>query len=505
MRSSFFHLILISLLTLSSCSDSPTTEDKTKRLEEKQKTSDISMKKTEDNKTDTKAKEDINFSSEKHIYNHEQLSKVELSTNIDEVKFSTVYPRSIWQSGYVIWGTTAVVAIGAAVFTVYTGGAGAPAAAAGTSTFASWIAGGGAGSYMAGLSMVGSTFGGNAMLGAAILNGASAAVIGGTATKTVAGVGTAGYLSKVALSKISRKQLDNLSTTDKLSIKQFMKANIDSGISVGENIYVSLRDIDEFDSDTETQTVVTQINEALDNGEYEKVKDGRAKLVKIMLNYLKKFENCQSPCKTELSMEDLLILTINSYNSGYMKEFRAGLTIISENMDKNRNLENNSFYWYLNALDSVHHREYKKAIQMIKERVVVQEKEAIEPYLLLANLEFYENGTENLPSIVKQAEDGVNYENHETPFGLYNLYSIVGNAYYNSNDYDNAEKYLRFAWDTTPIFAPDRVKATTRLGLANALYSQNKKEEANKLYMETIEENCEEMLSECKSNYLGNI
>jgi hypothetical protein len=96
----------------------------------------------------------------------------------NDLGFKAAFYRPIHKKtsfGLLVTGTTIVAA---GTFTYFTAGAGAPPAAAGVGTVASWVAGGGAGSYMAGASIVGGWFGGNAMLGAAVLNGFSLGTVG---------------------------------------------------------------------------------------------------------------------------------------------------------------------------------------------------------------------------------------------------------------------------------------------------------------------------------------
>lgn len=96
-----------------------------------------------------------------------------------DLGFKSAFPRKIYQKKAFGLAVTGATVVAAGTFTYFTAGAGAPAAATGVSTVASWAAGGGAGSYMAGLSTIGGWFGGNAMLGAAILNGVSLGTVGG--------------------------------------------------------------------------------------------------------------------------------------------------------------------------------------------------------------------------------------------------------------------------------------------------------------------------------------
>ncbi len=105
----------------------------------------------------------------------------DLLTDSKELRFEDIYKIPFWKNDAVFWSAIAVASAGAAAFTVYTAGTGAPAAGTGVSYIASQlVAGGGAGSYMSGLSTVGGWFGGNAITGAAVLNATSAAVINTT-------------------------------------------------------------------------------------------------------------------------------------------------------------------------------------------------------------------------------------------------------------------------------------------------------------------------------------
>jgi hypothetical protein len=96
-----------------------------------------------------------------------------------DLSFSAAFPRHLIEKPSFAIALTGAAIVAAGAFTYVTAGAGAPAAATGVSTVASWVAGGGAGSYMAGLSTIGGWFGGNAMVGAAILNGISLGTVGG--------------------------------------------------------------------------------------------------------------------------------------------------------------------------------------------------------------------------------------------------------------------------------------------------------------------------------------
>lgn len=136
-----------------------------------------------------------------------------IDTTLD---FKAAFPVPLYQKPYIAFGLTGLSVVAAGAFSYITAGGGAPAAAAGVSTVASWVAGGGAGSYMAGLSTIGGWFGGNAMLGSAVLNGISlGTTMGGTAS--VAAL-TAGHTAQV-LSSITSMALDGVALVGKPDTK----------------------------------------------------------------------------------------------------------------------------------------------------------------------------------------------------------------------------------------------------------------------------------------------
>lgn len=128
-----------------------------------------------------------------------------------DLGFEAAFPRPFYQKKYFGLAVTGASIVAAGTFTYFTGGAGAPAAATGVSTVASWVAGGGAGSYMAGLSTIGGWFGGNAILGAAILNGISLGTIGGPAAFATL---TAGQKA-IVMTSIAATALDGVAIVGK--------------------------------------------------------------------------------------------------------------------------------------------------------------------------------------------------------------------------------------------------------------------------------------------------
>ncbi len=99
------------------------------------------------------------------------------ATEPEQYNFAKIHPEStlsnFLESNAFIYGTIGLSAIVGVVVTYMSAGAGAPAVATGMSSIATWAGGSGVGSYMAGLSTIGGFFGGNAITGAAVLNGVS--------------------------------------------------------------------------------------------------------------------------------------------------------------------------------------------------------------------------------------------------------------------------------------------------------------------------------------------
>ena len=123
-----------------------------------------------------------------------------------DLGFEEAFPRRFYEKKYFGVAVTGASIVSAGVFSYVTAGAGAPAAATGVSTVASWVAGGGAGSYMAGLSTIGGWFGGNAMLGAAILNGISLGTVGGVSSFAALSTGQ----KALVMSSIAATTLDGV-------------------------------------------------------------------------------------------------------------------------------------------------------------------------------------------------------------------------------------------------------------------------------------------------------
>ena len=97
-----------------------------------------------------------------------------------DLGFEDAFPTKLYEKSWFGASLTATTIVAAGAFSYFTAGSGAPAAATGVSSIATLVGGGGPGAYMSGLATVGGWFGGNALVGAAVLNGLSLGTVGGT-------------------------------------------------------------------------------------------------------------------------------------------------------------------------------------------------------------------------------------------------------------------------------------------------------------------------------------
>ena len=243
-----------------------------------------------------------------------------------DIDFEHIYPKAFYKKSYFGFVITGAAVVGAGAFTYFTAGAGAPAAATGASAVASWVAGGGAGSYMAGLSTIGSWFGGNAMLGAAILNGISIGTIGG-GTSTFAALsvlGKAGVMASVAAMSLDGVAYFSNPETNKLEYK--IKLTIPKNLGSKD----TRRLVDRIYENKEN------INDALEEGNGRKQKE----LFDLQEQYNKDGIRL---LKEKLSMpdnqEDLIVLGIIAWNNGEYNLYDKAISQIN-----GASLDNTGFF-----------------------------------------------------------------------------------------------------------------------------------------------------------------
>jgi tetratricopeptide (TPR) repeat protein len=413
------------------------------------------------------------------------------SEHLDSIDYETVYPKKFYEKSYFGVAVTGAAIVGAGAFTYFTAGTGAPAAATGVSTVASWAAGGGAGSYMAGLSTIGGYFGGNAILGASILNGIALGTIGGGVGTTTLSV--AAKISTLAM--ISASSLDGVFYYMNPETKQLeYKIKVSIPKNIGSKKTRKLVD--------EIYDINKKFNEAVEKKEaiYQKhltvlKEENNRYALELMEYYIK---------QDQYNQEDLLVLGIVAWNNGKYDLFRKAISKI----DKSK-LKNTSFYNYLMALSDFSEGKVSDA-KLKLQNSIDENNYAIEPVILyiniLANEDFNKNEDQILKYVEKIAND-FNSDDYATEYSLVSIYYRLGTMYFYNKRYSKAKEYYEKANDELNLFQTyfsNSLKHIVQLGIANSLYSDSKIEDAEKRYNEIIDNiDNEEEKARIKGQYLG--
>ena len=399
---------------------------------------------------------------------------------LQNVGFSDLYPKPLYKKSYIGWTILGTTVVAAGVFSYVTAGPGAPIAAMGVSSVASWIAGGGPGSYMAGLSIVGSTVGGNAMVGAAILNGLSIGLIGG---------GAASFTTRSAARKF-----DRMAT---------VTATILDGVSIFRDPDTGQLDYDTkliLPEDLGSDKVIKLVKEIIENKEkrIEAITKGEAetasryqKLIEINMDHaesmlVKLLES--NPKISRPVQEDLLVLSVVAYENRNFDLFEKGL---KEFKHLSRGvLDDYGYLLYLEAINYLHSGQVITALGTL-ELSIRQNPYAIEPIILYVNLlgdDLYKNVQQILEKIYF-AEENYNSNKYSSPYSLLALYFRVATIYYNNQECVKAKQYFEKAKNKIDFIkglfpSSDYLENQIELGIANSYYCMANKKKAWEIFHE---------------------
>lgn len=392
-----------------------------------------------------------------------------------DLSFAAAFPKPFYEKSYfpfVVMGTTVVAA---GVITYATGGGGAPAAATGVSTVASWVGGGGAGSYMAGLSTIGGWVGGNAMTGAAILNGVSIGLGGGSAAFT------------------------RMNTLGQASVLTGMSASMMDGILFftkdGKNLIVDVR---------------LEVPRALASGTVAKLAEDFNENTKEMADAVEKNDHIKQKRLTSEREEISNRVEFSAKRMANQKAIDIGNAVVLSTMAKNIGLHdlgdrllfkipNNylsqrGYYYYLLGVTALQNGKTEAAKNYLS-KSMDSEKYAIEPVILYTNLVSHINFKKNQPSIKKIGEDfDKKYErdNYKTGYGLAALYYRLGSAHLSNGYYKSAEFWFRKSEDELSwyqlYFGNNQIRNLVRFGTASALCGQGRRKESNLLMIKIKED-----------------
>ncbi|MDM8561044.1 tetratricopeptide repeat protein [Candidatus Parabeggiatoa sp. HSG14] len=448
-----------------------------------------------------------------------------LLTDTKEMRFEDVYETPFWKNDTVFWSAIAVASAGAAVFTVYTGGTGAPAAGTGVSYVASQlVAGGGAGSYMSGLSTVGAWFGGNAITGAAILNAGSAGILGyGGKAATIKGISATTKLvlaSTTNFGKFGFMYLSLEEASDATPIIQILPSG-DFGTGKVEELLVHLKEannkltevlakneetrkqlnvsfnqtitvINEKYQDTMTEHLqtemvkqLTQLRELNNKIITEKKAieaEALSKEYKIVIqkthemidNYLTNKASSSKEMRSDAAMGAVLL-----HSLGYKKEF-ANYIKQFKAVDQNE-----SFLLYLKAIAHLIDKDFKVARQYALQAIDA-EPEAIEPVMVLImaldGLGQYQQALE----VEILLEENFDDNHYETPNSLITAYNLLGDIANAHQLPQTAAKFHKKAFDNMSYFSDDDEKAFICLKIANDYHVFGSKSQSTEYYKKAI-------------------
>jgi hypothetical protein len=412
--------------------------------------------------------------------------------SLKSLSFESVFPKPIYQKSYFGIVLTGAAIVGAGAFTYFTGGAGAPLATTGTATVATWVGGGGAGAYMAGLSTIGGWFGGNAILGNAVLSGISIGVMGGGASfASLPAIGKVGVMASVTASALDGVALYQNPETKSLTYRIRLSVPEDLGSKQVLSLTKQLREVDAklLDADAhkneKTYLELVKKKDAL-------LKDAVAK--------------GQAVLNTGSSNEDLVVLGVVAQNAGASELFESLVSKINVDL-----MEDTGYVDYLKAVASIERGDTESGTTLVRKSWRLNPY-AIEPPLLLINIlahEKFDAKEEEIRAIVESAARDFSSNKYKPSYSLVSLNYRLATMYLINKKYPLAQIYYEKAYDELSMlqkhWGSKQMKSMIRLGIANAMFGDNKKAQAKLLLLEILEDvKTDAEKKFIKSQYAGN-
>jgi len=405
-----------------------------------------------------------------------------------DLGFEAAFHRPFYKKksfGLVITGTTMVAA---ATFSYFTAGAGAPPAAAGVSTVASWVAGGGAGSYMAGASIVGGWFGGNAMLGAAVLNGISLGTVGAAGSWASLSAGQ----KALALASTTATLLDGIAVVANPETNQIeWRVILPVPISLAdeqtrkllETLEEASEDVAKSAADLEA-TTQKQHPKSPESAEFVAAKQAHEQVLSRYNVKIQKLENeLAQVMSSGASNHTTILMAVIAHNTGRSDQFRGLLNSV-----KDKHLRNRSYLDYLLAIGNLQLGKVTEAEMLLKESGIAAPF-AIEPAILMASLAGNPNFKDNEPKIneiVNKAEENFDADKYISSASLVSLHFRVGTMALVAKRCDPALEAFKKAQKWQPIIGKYFTDKDTRnlleIGEANAMHCQGKPREAWEIF-----------------------
>lgn len=407
--------------------------------------------------------------------------------------FHTVFPKPIYQKSYFGFALTGAAIVVGGALTYFTAGAGAPVAGWGVGGVASWVGGGGAGSYMAGLSTVGGWFGGNAMLGSAILNGISIGVAGsGTSFASLTAIGKVGVMAAVTASALDGVILFQNPKTKNLSYRIRLTVPQEIGSKGVRELAKQLRDAEASLLDAAA-------------GKDEKSYGTLYGRKKYLLNWA--VTKGQAALKKGASNEDLMVLGIVANNANEFDLFDKLVKKIQV-----LKVDDTGYVDYLKSVAAIERGDAETATNLLWKSWRLNPY-AVEQPLLLVNIlghEKFEAREEEIRTIVEKATKDFDSDKYAPSYSLVSLDYRLATMYLIHKKYALAETYYEKAYDKLAMLqkhlGDKSMKKAIRMGIANAMYGQNRKAEAKQLLEKILKDaKTNDETSFLRSQYAGNL
>lgn len=411
-----------------------------------------------------------------------------------QIGFSDVFGKKFYEKKYFGIAVLGATVVTAGMVSYFTAGTGAPTAAAGVSSVASWVGGGGAGTYMAGLSTIGSAFGGNAMLGAALLNGVSIATIGGG--PAIASMSAA--QKGLAMFSVSATIMDGVAVvnghgTDTLSYRVALPIPKNIGSKEFRHQADELRKLgaEERNLGEKMDELYADRLKAKEADKYsekvaKKLADAESKLkeTKVKRAQLEKTieTRARSAIKKNVGAEDRVLLAVLAKN---LNNDLGQASLFADLIERvpTEGAKDAGYVYYLKAVAKIEKNQIKEALQLL-EKSSIHNPYAIEPAILRVNIAGREFGKkkDEIIEIVSRTGKLFDSEKYATPFSLVSLHYRVGTLSLIHKDYRLAEIQFNAALKERSLWEKHGPKnefgSMVKTGLANALYGQDRKDEA---------------------------
>lgn len=426
-----------------------------------------------------------------------------------DLDFKAAFPRPFYKKKYFGFALNGATIVSAGAISYLTAGAGAPIAATGVSTVASWVAGGGAGSYMAGLSTIGGWFGGNAMLGAAILNGISLGTVGGATSFAALNVGqkalvmgsiAATTLDGVALiEKPDTRELDIRVTPPVPSnladkrLRQLIDGLQDAREKI-EKFSFKLKGQSNNPSKEEDSKSVALTSDAMKLKQQLAAEMARREIIEGQIK-----QEIDRALNQENSNRNLLVLAVLAHNFGMVDKFSTLL---------NRIDASSGYLSYLRSLEALSQLNFAKAEELLRESSDLAPY-AVEPSILIVNLlgRNFKTNKKQILAIAERADQTFSADAYAPSATLVSLHYRVGMQALLAKDcgqareqFEQAEKQLSFIQKHV---AGKNIRALLNIGNANAFYCEGKKDDAYRFFEKAKELVKDEQADELCKQYSG--